>query len=195
MKKGTPEEECTPTLADGQEGGLPANDQARNHESPSEEEPESEGGQGSTERDEEGGVEPPRKDEVTNVPPARPSDEAPTQSYRRSIAMADRLDGVPPYGRSLRWRDTSDTRCNPYCVEVSLMEEDEANEEEEDRRHVWLSEELKGGKKMDCWEFVNNGRTLRRHHVRKRKMPFDPQTAKDLPCSLEELTDDRFTLN
>ncbi|CAK9005569.1 Retrovirus-related Pol polyprotein from transposon RE2 (Retro element 2) (AtRE2) [Includes: Protease RE2 [Durusdinium trenchii] len=50
------------------------------------------------------------------------------------------------------------------------------------------------GKNQDYWQFVNEGKTLRRYHVRKRKTKFDPSKAKDLPRSLKDLGPEEVNL-
>lgn len=106
------------------------------------------------------------------------------EQYRRSIDQANRLDGLP-YGQPARWRSNS-TR-DPYFSEMYLVSPDEEEDDDEERRKRWLLEEMRPGKNQDYWQFVNEGKTLRRYHVRKRKTKFDPSKAKDLPRSLKDL--------
>ena len=117
------------------------------------------------------------------------------EQYRRSIAAADRLDDIPPYGQPARWRNNASgpTR-SPYLAEVYLATAEEQEEDEELERIEWLREQFGRKAGHDHWELSEDGKTLTRHHVQKRKGMFNPANARDLPIPVHWLKTSRKTL-
>ena len=128
------------------------------------------------------------------VRPAGMNPEEIQEHYRRSIAQADRLDDVPPYGQPIRWRSNQRGQArNPYFQEMYMVTPEE-EEDDQERRYQLLTDEISPSKKQDYWQFERGGKLLRRYHVRKRKTKFDPSKSKDLPCSLREISLKRRTV-
>ena len=124
----------------------------------------------------------------TSTHPA-PGTEAETrfrEVCQESQRRADRLDGIP--SGPMRWRQTAQPREGPYLVETPeyhLITQAEDHEEwmemEDQARQGKMFPELARPKRQDYWEVDLCKKQLMRHHVKKRRMRFNPVGSKDMP--------------
>ena len=138
---------------------------------------------------------PPLPDRAGITAPAGPEDANHSrETLDRSISQAWRLDGHPDQssGPILRLRQRYQAAA-PYLTEKEwyFIGDEEATDAEEEQRQV--EEERKDRARnldrrhhhKDYWEVNLKEGTMTRHHLRRRKAPFDPRVSGDAPFPIE----------
>eukprot|EP00913_Durusdinium_trenchii_P035579 g33295.t1 len=125
------------------------------------------------------------------------------ETLDRSISQAWRLDGHPDQssGPILRLRQRYQAAA-PYLTEKEwcFIDDEEATDVEEEQRQV-ENERKERARTLDrrhhhkdYWEVDLKEGTLTRHHLRRRKAPFDPRVSGDAPIPTERLEPVRKTI-